>query len=98
MYKTDHSTKIILLAITLLLAVLALRPVLEPASRVFAQAARFDHVMIVSTAFLYKGQQGMLVMDKRNANVWFFPRVNDTFQDPVLVMRLPFDKIDQAPH
>ena len=53
--------------------------------------------MIASTGFLYKGQQGMLVMDKRNGNVWFFPRVNEGFKDPVFVIRLQFEKIDQDP-
>ncbi len=59
-----------------------------------AQAARFDHVFIVSVAFLYKGHQGLLVMDRRNANVWFFPRVNDQYQSPILVEKLQFDKLD----
>lgn len=97
MYRSDYILKPILLVITVLLVVLALQPLFVPATRVLAQTARFDHIMIVSTGFLYKGQQGLLVMDRRNANVWFFPKVNDTFHDPVFIMRLPFDKIDQAP-
>jgi hypothetical protein len=64
---------------------------------VLAQPARLDHVFIVSAMFLYKGQQGMLVLDRRNGNAWFFPKVNDAFRDPVFVMRLEFEKIDQAP-
>jgi hypothetical protein len=65
--RTDDSTlKMILLAIALLLAVLVLRLFFDPAATVSAQSARFDHVMIASTGFLYKGQQGMLVRDKRN--------------------------------
>ena len=98
MYQSDRTSKLLLLAIALFLALPLVQSVFNPATRVMAQTARFDHVMIVSTAFLYKGQQGLLVMDRRNANVWLFQRVNDTFQDPVLVTRLPFEKIDQAPH
>ena len=97
MYKTDWITKVAILAIALFLGVLALRPFFEPAATVSAQSARFDHVMIASTTFLYKGQQGMLVMDKRNGNVWFFPKVNQAFQDPVFIMRLQFERIDQQP-
>ena len=47
--------------------------------------------------FLYKGQQGLLVMDRRNANVWFIPKANDQFQAPVFLIRIPFEKLDQAP-
>ena len=96
MDKIDSTLKVILLAIALLLAIIVLRLVSEPAVSVSAQAARFNHVLIASTTFLYKGQQGMLVMDKRNGNVWFFPRVNEGFQDPILVMRLQFEKIDKG--
>jgi hypothetical protein len=97
MPKTDWTLKTILAMIALFLGVIALRPLFEPSIRAEAQAARFDHVFIAATTFLYKGQQGMLVMDRRNANVWFIPRVGDQFQNPVFVIRLPFDKLDQAP-
>jgi hypothetical protein len=101
MNKFQRTLIVILLAITGLLAVLVLRLTVEPAATVSAQSARFDHVMIASTAFLYKGQQGMLVLDKRNGNVWFFPKANggfqETFRDPIFVMRLQFEKIDQSP-
>jgi hypothetical protein len=96
MNRDDRSIRRILFAIVVLLAVLVLRQLLDPQPKVLAQAPRYDHLMIVSTGFLYKGQQGMLVLDKRNANVWFFARINETFQDPVLVIRLPFEKIDTA--
>jgi hypothetical protein len=97
MQKNDQTLRAALLVIVVLLGVLVLRPFFEPTMKVSAQAARFDHVVIASTMFLYKGQQGMLVLDKRNANVWFFPRVNEEFKDPIYLMRLPFDKIDQEP-
>ena len=51
----------------------------------------------MSAGFLYKGQQGLLVLDKCNGNVWFYPKVNDAFHDPVFVMRMQFEKMDQEP-
>ena len=96
-HEPDWIVRVALLAIALLLGVLVLRPLVDPLTTVSAQSARFDHVMIASTGFLYKGQQGMLVMDKRNGNVWFFPRINEGFKDPVFVIRLQFEKIDQDP-
>ena len=98
MGKSDRFLKGILITIALFLGIIALRPLFSPDVTTLAQAARFDHVYLAATTFLYKGQQGLLVMDRRNANVWFIPKVNDQFQDPVFVIRLPFEKLDQAPH
>ena len=97
MPKSDRTLKSILAIIALFLGIIALRPLFDPPTTALAQPARFDHVFIASAVFLYKGQQGMLVMDRRNANVWFIPKVSDSFQDPVYVMKLPFDKLDHAP-
>jgi hypothetical protein len=97
MHKTDWTLRALLLAIVALLGLPVLKPFFETPPIVSAQSSRFDHVLIAATVFLYKGQQGMLVLDKRNGNVWFFPRVNEGFQDPVFVMRLQFEKIDQDP-
>ena len=97
MHKTDWTLKAILATIALFLGMIALRPFVDPAIKVMAQAARFDHVFIVSPTFLYKGLQGILVLDRRNANVWFLPRVNEVYQAPVFIMQLPFDKLDQSP-
>jgi hypothetical protein len=97
MMKTDWGLKAILLAIALFLGIIALRPLIDPAVEVQAQAAKFDHVFIVATTFLYKGQQGLLVMDRRNANVWFIPKNGDQFQPPVFVLRVPFETLDQPP-
>ena len=94
--SSDRTVKALLLAVVVLLGVIAIRPWFE-AREVQAQASRFDHVLIVATTFLYTGQQGRLVLDRRNANVWFIPRTNDQFKDPVFVIRLPFEKLDQAP-
>ena len=97
MKTPDWTVKTLLLTIVLLLGVIALRPYFEPGTSVLAQASRFDHVQIVATGFLYKGQPGLLVLDKRNANVWFIQRTNDRFEDPVFLIRLPFEKLDHAP-
>ena len=101
MRRNDFTLRAILLAIAILLGVIALRPLFNPGASVLAQSARFDHVYIVSPAFLYKGEQGLLVLDRRNANVWFIPRAGDpksgaAFGDPVFITRLPFEKLDQA--
>src|ERR1700704_3359766 len=96
MHKPDWAVKAILAAITLFLGMIALRPYFDPAIKVMAQAAKFDHVHIVSPVFLYKGQQGLLVMDRRNANVWFIPKANEQFQTPVFVIRVPLEKLDQS--
>ena len=52
---------------------------------------------ILATTFLYKGQQGLLLLDRRNGNVWFVPKQDDVFKDPVFVMRMQFEKLDQSP-
>ena len=97
MWKPDWTVKSILMLIALFLGIIALRPLFHPPVTVEAQTAKFDHVMIVATMFLYKGQQGLLVMDRRNANIWFIPKDGDQFQAPVFLIRLPFEKLDQAP-
>jgi len=97
MERPDRMLKAILATIALFLGIIALRPLFEPSIQAQAQAAKFDHVFIVSTMFLYKGAQGLLVMDRRNANVWFIPKTGDQFGAPVFVIRVPFEKLDQAP-
>jgi len=97
MLRIDWTFKATLLVIAIFLGMIAVRPFFEPNTKVLAQSARFDHVFIVSTVFLYKGGQGLLVLDRRNGNVWFIPKVNDSFQDPVFVVRMQFEKLDQAP-
>ena len=82
-----------------LLAILAVRPYIWPETKASAQTPRFDYIYIISPVYLYQGRQGILLMDKRNGNVWFFGKSDDqtlSFLDPVLVVKLPFDKIDQA--
>lgn len=96
--RTDVVLKMILLVLTLFLGLIALRPFFEPPVKVQAESARFDHVVIVSPVFLYKGRQGLLLADKRNGNVWFMPRVDESYHDPVFIMRLQLEKLDQAPN
>ncbi len=97
MEKPGHFVKAMLVVIALLLGVIALRPYVAPDLAVSAQSARYDHIYIAASGFLYKGQQGLLVMDKRNANIWFIPRANDRFLSPVFLLQLPLDKLDDAP-
>jgi hypothetical protein len=97
MQKTDRALKAILITIALFLGMIAIRPFIDPDARVIAQSAKFDHVYIIAPMFLYKGQQGLLVMDRRNANVWFIPKVDDQFKAPVFVLRVPLEMLDQAP-
>ena len=67
-----------------------------------ADSSRFEHIHIVSPVFLYKGQQGLLVLDKRNGNVWFIGRHNSeltlNYDNPVFVTKIPFDKLDSSPN
>ena len=42
-----------------------------PMPAAYAQGAQFDYVTIVSTVFLYNGERGLLLLDRRNGNVWF---------------------------
>jgi hypothetical protein len=90
-----------LLIIALSLGAIAIRPYVAPAVNVSADALHYDHILIISAAFLYQGSQGVLVLDKRNGNVWFFGRAGDnmtvSFKDPQFLIRLPLEKLDQAP-
>jgi hypothetical protein len=69
--------------------------------RVYADSGRFDYVHVITTSFLYKGAQGVLVLDKRNGNIWFIGKGQDMekawFRDPVFIMKAPLEKLDQAP-
>src|ERR1700753_3846575 len=100
MTRTDRFTKIILLIIAFGILLLAIRPYAAPEQKAWADSTPYDHVMILSATFLYQGGQGVLAMDKRNGNVWFFPRgqgMTLSFGDPQFVVRLPLDKLDKAP-
>jgi len=96
MWKTDWVLKVTLMTIAAFLGIIALGPLLRP-QQDMAEQGRVDHVYIMSPIFLHKGQQGLLVMDRRNANIWFIPKVDEKYQNPVYLFRLPFEKLDQVP-
>ena len=76
------------------------RPNPEIEATASASSERFDYVYVVSPMYLYQGAQGVLLMDRRNGNIWFVAKGNEgnlTFRDPVFVARLPLEKLDQAP-
>ena len=99
--QTNFTLKLALWVIALFLGIIALRPLYSPDARVSADASKFDHVYIVAPVFVYKGQQGLLLMDKRNGNVWFIGKGSDQmslkYGEPVFVTQIPLDKLDQAP-
>jgi hypothetical protein len=88
-----------LLAIAFFLGLIALRPYIAPEQRVKAESGQYDYVQIVSAQFIYNGVTGVLLLDKRNGNVWFTERNADNmrlaFKDPVFVVRLPLEKLDE---
>ena len=96
----DRTTKLLLLAIVLLLGVLAIRPFLEPTQTVWAEA-RFDHVNVLATNWIRNGRTGVLLMDRRNGNVWhMITQQTDkgpSLGDPQFVVRVPFEKLDDVP-
>ena len=97
MQRVDWTTKLVLWLIAIFLGIIASRPFFDPIPAVQAQAARFDHVTILATTFLYKGRPGLLLLDRRNGNLWYVPKQDDVFKDPVFLMRMQFEKLDQAP-
>jgi hypothetical protein len=96
MLKPDWSLKLILAAIAACLAILVFQG-FGPRIPIVRAEARFDHVHVITSAFLYKGQAGLLILDKRNGNVWFMTNQQGVFGEPVLLTRVPFEKLDQTP-
>src|SRR5438045_7461968 len=97
----DRITRVVLVAIAVLLALIALELRVGRAQPVYADSSRFDHVQVIATSFVFGGNTGLLALDKRNGNVWFLPRGQDMqktwFKDPVFLIRVPFEKLDQPP-
>jgi hypothetical protein len=97
----DRITRFGILVIALLLAVIALELHFNRPATVFAESGRFDYVQIVAASFVYNGETGVLVLDRRNANVWFIPRARNQdmktafYKDPVFVVRVPLEKLDE---
>lgn len=93
----DRTTKLLLAAIVLLLAIQAFRPIMQPPA-VLAES-RFDHISVLASSWLRKGHQGVLLMDRRNGNIWFMEtptQQGGAFGEPDFVVRVPFEKLDQA--
>ena len=96
---SDRTRNLLLVAITLLLGILAIRPYIEP-SRIVQAEARFDHVNVLSTGWMRNGRPGILLMDRRNGNVWYMGTQTEKgpgLSEPQFVLRVPFEKLDQAP-
>jgi hypothetical protein len=86
--------------IAILLGIIALELWPLRQERVYADSGRFDYIQVMATSFLYKGTQGVLLLDKRNGNLWFIGKGQDMekawFHDPIFVMKVPLEKLDQA--
>ncbi len=99
--KLTQPTKLVLLIAVLIVWPLGVLTYLNNPSRAHADSSRFDHVQIIGTSFLYKGSQGVLLLDRRNGNIWFMPRGQDMestwFKDPVFLLRAPLEKLDNPP-
>ena len=100
MFRMEWILKATLMIIALFIGIIAMRPYLTPEAAVIADSGRFDYVYVVSPAYIYNGRQGVLLLDKRNGNVWFLARYTDNmklvFGDPVLVAHIPLEKLDEA--
>ena len=103
MYRSDWLLKVTLMVIAILLSAIVLRPYFKPDVNILADSGQYDYVYVISPLFLYRGHQGMLMMDKRNGNVWFTASRGDgtgnnvAYGDPVFVVRLPLEKMDAHP-
>lgn len=100
MKRPDRILHLLLLVIALCFGIIAVRPYVHPEETVLAFEGRFDHVNVISPMFLYKGNQGVLLLDKRNGNIWFIAKGKEevlTYMDPVFIARLPLEKLDTAP-
>ncbi len=97
----DRKTRIVLIVIAALLGIIALELHTMRPQPVYADSSRFDHVLVVATSIVIGGNTGLLALDKRNGNVWFIPRGQDMektwFKEPIFLLRVPFEKLDQAP-
>ena len=99
MRKPDWFVKVALLLILLLLGMIAARPFCFPEVKASADSGQFDYVTLISPVFLYQGNQGVLLLDRRNGNLWFIGKgsgMEISFKDPVFVVRLPLEKLNQT--
>jgi hypothetical protein len=97
---SDRMLKFVLLIIVLLLGMIVARPYVVPETTVSADSGRFDYLSVVSAVYIYNGRPGVLLLDKRNGNVWFFGKHTDnmksSFGDPVFVAHVPLEKVEEA--
>ena len=84
--------------IVLLLAFIALRPYGPLERTASADSGRFDYIHCITPVFLYKGKQGLLLLDKRNGNVWFVAKSDAaaelSYGAPVLLTQIPLEKLE----
>ena len=100
MTKNVSRVTLVLFLILFLMGAGAFRPDGTLVQTVHAQDARFDHITIVSPLYLHQGQEGLLLLDKRNGNVWFMPRKNQSqgsYDNPRFLFRVPFEQLDSQP-
>ena len=95
--QNDWTLKSLLFLIVLLLGVIAFQGYPAAIETVHAQTAKFDHVEVVSPLFLHGGERGLLLLDKRNGNVWFMPQQDGSYADPRFLLRVPFERLDSQP-
>jgi hypothetical protein len=93
MARLDRCFQLTVALLAACFCVLVIREV-RGGEAVHAAEARFDHVTIVSSAFLYKGEAGLLLLDRRNGNVWYMGHKEAVFAEPILLGRVPFEKLD----
>jgi hypothetical protein len=95
----EMKLKALLAIIALFLGIIALRPFFDPSQKVLAEA-RFDHVYVAASSYLRNGRPGLLLMDRRNGNVWYLPTASDKgpgIGDPEFLLRVPLEKLDETP-
>lgn len=98
---SGRTGKLLLPIIAGLLGMIVVRSYLVPEMKVAAESGRFDYINVVSPAYIYNGRQGVLLLDKRNGNVWFLEKyapdnTKVSFRDPVFVAHVPLEKVDEA--
>jgi hypothetical protein len=98
---SDRMLKVVLVIIALLLEMILARPYLMPEMTVAADSGRFDYINIVSAVYIHNGRPGVLLLDKRNGNVWFLGKhtsdnMKSSFADPIFVAHIALEKVDEA--
>jgi hypothetical protein len=95
--KPPAARDVALIIGVLLVVFLGFKAAYFPPSGDFATSSRIDYVYVLSPDYVYRGANGVLLMDKRNGNIWFFANGSNTemrFSDPVLVSRLRLEQLD----